>query len=167
MTAQLTKESEESAHRVKEDVTVPSDDTDAKISGSDTGVPDTSTIDHSRQEEQVPEASNLRQPTDVKPKVRLSTAISDSHWPAAGRCWKYVLIPMLIVVLLLTCVGIAMTMLRRPVDLLDEVCKGRDIYAVFGKSGVGKSSFIATLGGKDDYGKPPKICRDPHACIGP
>ena len=53
MMAPLTKESEESAYRVKEDPTVPSIDTGAPMAGSDTGVTKISTTDHPTQKEQI------------------------------------------------------------------------------------------------------------------
>ena len=38
------------------------------------------------------------------------------------------------------------------------------IFAVMGKTGVGKSSFIDTLGGRDCNGESPKICHGLDSC---
>ena len=43
-------------------------------------------------------------------------------------------------------------------------CKDRDIYALMGKTGIGKSSFIAQLDGKDRFGFSPKVCGSQDSC---
>lgn len=44
-------------------------------------------------------------------------------------------------------------------------CKDRDIYVLFGKTGFGKSTFIADMAGKDSFGHAPKICRSHESCM--
>ena len=47
---------------------------------------------------------------------------------------------------------------------LDQECRPLNIYAVIGRTGVGKSSFIDVLGGRDGEGREPKVCHGLQSC---
>lgn len=47
---------------------------------------------------------------------------------------------------------------------LDQDCRPLNIYAVIGRTGVGKSTFIDILGGRDGEGHGPKVCHGLQSC---
>lgn len=47
---------------------------------------------------------------------------------------------------------------------LDQECRPLNIYAIIGRTGVGKSTFIGALGGKDGDGREPEVCHGLQSC---
>jgi len=97
------------------------------------------------------------------PQARCSRAQQQGRTTTLSKRVKELLIPACVAGLVFAILQ-NLAYLRSKNITLEQECHSLPIYALIGKTGVGKSSFIKALSGKDSHGHEAVVCHSMESC---